>query len=236
MGLRFAPRHRMNLPKLIEDFGSEDRCRSYLEWLRWPEGIRCPRCPEQTTISRLDNRNQFECDSCGYQFSTTAGSVFHDTHLPLWKWFLAVYLICESKKGISSNQLKRTLGVSYKTAWYLSHRIRHAMGQVEEAPLIGIVEADETLIGGKRRHVGQGYRENKAVVVGAVQRGGSVRLKVVPDTRKGTLQGFIASAVHDEAEAIYTDQLRSYQGIEDANTRHESVDHSADEYVRGNVH
>jgi transposase-like protein len=129
----------MNLPKLIEDFGSEDRCRGYLEELRWPDGIVCPRCGGNT-MSRIRKRNQFDCDSCRYQFSVTAGTLFHDSHLPLWKWFLAVYLICESKKGISSKQLQRTLGVSYKTAWYVSHRIRAAMGEVEEFPLVGEME------------------------------------------------------------------------------------------------
>jgi transposase-like protein len=225
----------MNLPELIEDFGSEDRCRAYLEELRWPDGVKCPRCGG-TTISRIHKRNQFDCDSCRYQFSTTAGSIFHDSHLPLWKWFLGTYLMCESRKGISSKQLERTLGVSYKTAWYLSHRIRAAMGEVEETPLIGIVEADETYIGGKARGKGRAFKENKTIVIGAVQRGGSVRLKVVPNTRKGNVQKFIASAVHDSAEAIFTDEHRSYLGIGDENTRHETVEHSADEYVRGNVH
>jgi transposase-like protein len=225
----------MNLVKLVEDFGSEDRCRSYLEELRWPDGVSCPRCGGKT-ISRIAKRNQFDCDSCRYQFSVGAGTIFNDTHLPLWKWFLAVYLIVESKKGISSKQLQRTLSVSYKTAWYLSHRIRAAMGEVEEAPLIGIVEVDETLVGGERRGKGKGYRENKTVVIGAIQRGGHVRLKIVPNTRKGTVQSFIASAVHDSAEAIFTDELKSYIGIGDFDTRHETVTHSKDEYVRGNVH
>src|SRR3954452_9738168 len=149
-----------NLVRLIEDFGSEDRCRDYLEELRWPDGLECPRCLGRT-ISRIVQRNQFDCDSCRYQFSVTAGSTFHDSHLPLWKWFLAIYLICESKKGISSKQLQRTLDVSYKTAWYLSLRIRDAMGSIEESPLVGVVEVDETLIGGHVEGKGRGWRENK---------------------------------------------------------------------------
>jgi transposase-like protein len=225
----------VNLPKLIEDFGSEDRCRDYLVALRWPDQIECPRCGYRK-VSELRDRNQFECVSCRYQFSVTAGTLFHDSHLPLWKWFLAVYLICESKKGISSKQLQRTLGVSYKTAWYLSHRIRAAMGEVEESPLVGIVEVDETLVGGKRTGVGSGYRENKTVVIGAVQRGGNIRLRVIPNTRKHNVQGFIHAAVGDKAEAIFTDELKSYAGIGDFDTRHETVDHSADEYARGDVH
>lgn len=225
----------MNLPLLIEEFGSEDRCRTYLEELRWPDGVECPRC-ENKTISRIRERNQFECASCRYQFSATAGSTFHDSHLSLWKWFLAVYLMVESKKGISAKQVQRTLGVSYKTAWYLCHRVRDAMGSVEESPLVGIVEVDETLIGGKRPGAGRGYRENKTVVIGAVQRGGNIRLRVIPNTRKHAVEGFIQSSV-DHPEAIFTDEFKSYDDVAvTVDTRHETVNHSEDEYVRGDVH
>jgi transposase len=225
----------MDLPSLIEKFGSEEKCRAYLEDLRWPDGVVCPRC-EGTTISRLTRRRQFECDGCRYQFSVTAGTLFHDSHLPLWKWFLAIYIMGESKKGVSSKQLQRMLGVSYKTAWYLSHRIRDAMGDDDQPLLRGIVEIDETLIGGKREGYGSGYRGNKVTVAGAVQRGGDIRLRVVPNRRRSELHGFIRATVSDETEAIHTDEFASYKGIGDANTRHETVEHAADEYVRGDVH
>src|SRR5207302_11451689 len=107
-----------------------------------------PRC-DSDKMSRVTKRNQYDCDSCRYQFSVTSGTVFHDTHLPLWKWLLATYLMVESKKGISANQLKRTLAVSYKTAWYLCHRIRSAMDDVSPELLVGIVVMDVTYIGGK---------------------------------------------------------------------------------------
>jgi transposase-like protein len=123
----------MNLVELIERYGSEDRSRARLEELRWPEGVECPRCNSKSIVE-LEDRHQYQCRSCRYQFSVTAGTIFHDTHLPLWKWFLAVYLIVESKKGISANQLKRTLNVSYKTAWYLCHRIRAALDEVDASP------------------------------------------------------------------------------------------------------
>lgn len=233
-------RQVMNLPKLIERFGSEDRCRAYLETLRWPEGVTCPDCGS-TSISRIKTRNQFDCNACRNRFSVKSGTAFHDSHLPLWKWFLATYLICEAKKGVSANQLKRTLGVSYKTAWYLCHRIRSAMIG-DGAPLGGIVEADETYVGGKRT----GFRtkqeaalarlDNKTIVLGAIERGGKLRLRVVKDTGQDTVHGFLHDTVADGAEAIYTDSHRSYRGIADENTRHEYVDHSADEWVRGDVH
>src|SRR5689334_1984255 len=138
----------IDLCELIEQFGSEDKCRDYLEGLRWPDGVKCPRCGSDK-ISRIKKRHTFDCDACRYQFSVRAGTVFHDSHLPLWKWFLAVYVMCESKKGVSANQLKRMLGVSYKTAWYLCHRIRSAMTDETTEPLTGTVEADETYVGGR---------------------------------------------------------------------------------------
>ena len=162
----------------------------------------------------------------------------HDSHLPLRKWFIAIYLMCESKKGISANQMKRTLGVSYKTAWYLCHRIRQAMGNepFEGPTLFGIVEVDETLVGGKVKGKGHAYKGNKSWVVGAIQRGGNVRIERVPDVKRETLHDFIHRTVKDEAEAIYTDEMRSYIGIGDEDTRHETVRHSEDEWVVGDVH
>lgn len=225
----------MNLVKLIEEFQSEGKCREYLEELRWPHGVECPRCGYKKT-SEIKKRNQYECVSCEYQFSVKAGTILNDSHLPLWKWFLATYLICESKKGISSKQLERTLGISYKTAWFLSHRIREAMGDVEQPLLKGIIEIDETLIGGKIQGKGKGYRDNKAVVIGAVERDGQVRLKVIPNVRKHHIEDFVNNTAADETDYIYTDELRSYNDIGDENTKHETVEHSVGEYVRGDVH
>ena len=231
----------MNLPKLIEKYGSEDKCRAYLEELRWPDGVRCPRCESDKT-SRIKTRGQFDCDGCRYQFSVTAGTLFHDSKLPLWKWFLAIYLITESKKGISANQLKRTLAVSYKTAWHLSHRIRSAMTE-DDAPLLrGIVEVDETYIGGKlggfrnRQEAAKGRRANRTVVLGAIERGGRIRLRVAPDAKHNTIHAFLKDTIADDAEAIYSDSHHSYRGAGDHNTRHEYVNHTAEEWVRGDVH
>lgn len=228
-------KQKTNLVNLIERFGSNDKCRSYLEALRWPKGVTCPRCESKKT-SRISTRSQFDCDSCRYRFSVTVGSVFHDSHLPLWKWFLATYLMCEAKKGVSANQLKRTLSVSYKTAWYLCHRIRSAMVEASPTPLTGTVEVDETYVGGKRSGHGRGYRGNKTMLLGAVQRGGPVRIRVEKRNDRRTLHRFIESTVADDAEAIYTDDWPAYEGIGDEDTRHETVNHSADEWVRGDVH
>jgi transposase-like protein len=157
---------------------------------------------------------------------------------------MAVLLMVEAKKGMSANQMKRTLGISYKTAWYLCHRIRKAMAETH-TPLHGIVEADETYVGGKSRNMHKADRarkisgtggSGKTIVAGVIQRGGSIRLKVVKNTGRQTLHAFLGENVHPDAEAIYTDSWPAYRGVGDENTRHETVDHNADEWVRGQVH
>jgi transposase-like protein len=222
----------IDLVSLIESFNSEAKCRTYLEELRWPEGVRCPRCMSDK-ISRIVKRNQFDCDACRYQFSVTAGTIFNDSHLPLWKWFLAVYVMGESKKGISANQLKRMLGVSYKTAWYLCHRIRATM--IDTEPLSGTVEADETWIGHGRRN---SYRSREAktpltTVLGAVERGGRVRVTTV-DHRyptKADIETFLDS-VTTEDRLLYSDAAAMYEGL----PNHAAVDHQVSEWVQGDIH
>ncbi|MCY4454757.1 MAG: IS1595 family transposase [Chloroflexi bacterium] len=228
---------RTNLLDVVDQFGTDAECRAVLESLRWPSGVACPRCGS-LGISTMKKRPVYECNDCRYQFSVTAGTIMHDSHLPLRKWFIAIYLMTESKKGISALQLQRTLGVAYRTAWYLCHRIREAMANdpLEGPTLFGVVEVDETLVGGRKRNVGRGYRGNKFWVAGAVQRDGQVRLERVPNVRRKTLHGFIERTVRNDAEAIYTDELASYLGIEDEDTRHETVNHSIEEWVVGDVH
>ena len=240
------PTKNIDLFTLMDRFHSEERCRDFLEELRWPNGIACPRCGD-TTISRIKKRAQFDCDGCRYQFSVTAGTVLQDSKLPLTKWFVATFLIVEAKKGISGKQLQRTLGTTYRTAWHLSHRIRGAMGQAAQSQLLGIIEADETFVGGKPRYPRaevdeQGRHKHgpradnpKTIVLGALERGGDVRLRVAPDRRRTTLHAFIKSEVSDEAEAVYTDDWMPYRGIADENTRHETVNHNEQEWVRGDV-
>lgn len=226
---------------LFDKFGDEDTCREYLEKLRWPGGVCCPRCGD-TSVSEITTRDQFDCNGCRYRFSVTSGTIFDNTKLPLRKWFAAIYLMCESKKGISANQIKRTLGLgSYRTAWHLCHRIREAMrdGPLDGPTLFGIVEVDETFIGGHQKGKGRGpySTDNKTIVVGAVQREGRIKLERIPDTKRATLDAFIRRTVFSEAEAIFTDEFLSYQGIgERMGIRHGTVHHTADEWVFGDVH
>lgn len=225
----------MDFASLIERFGSEDKCHTYLEQLRWPDGVTCPRCGSHK-ISRIAARRQFDCDSCRYQFSVRVGTIFHDSKLPLWKWFLATYMITHAKKGVAALRLQTMLGVSYKTAWFLSHRIRSAMAQPGQPKLLGIVEVDETYIGGKVKTMDRKKWTNKRLVAGALQRDGQVRFAVVKNQRRNTLHKFVADTVDDNATAIFTDNLHSYRGVDDYNTEHQSVNHSQGEYVRGQIH
>lgn len=222
-----------NLVDLIEKFNSEERCREYLEILRWPTGVCCVRCGD-TSLLRLERRHMYECKGCHYQFSVTAGTIFHDSHLPLWKWFLATYLICDSKKGVSANQIKRAIGVSYKTAWYLCHRIREAMRVEHSGKLNGIVEADETPVGGKydkRRHR---ERYEKPWVVGVIQRDGEVRAGKMPSRGARAISAFVKESVED-GSTLMTDDYAAYQKV-GHDYDHRVVNHSKLEYARGLTH
>ena len=228
----------MDILSLFDRFNDDDKCRKHLESLRWPNGVACVRCGD-TAVTQIKGRGQWDCQGCSYHFSVTTGTIMHDSHLPLRKWFAAIYLMCESKKGMSANQLHRTLGVSYKTAWYLCHRIREAMGNdpFTGPTLFGIVEVDETLVGGRTKGKGHAYKGNKTWVAGAIQRdSGQIRVERVPNIKRHTLHDFIHRTVKDEAEAIYTDELKSYMGIGDHDTIHRTVSHSSEEWVVGEVH
>ncbi len=168
-------KEQMDLCKLIEQYGDDSNCRKALENFRWPEGVRCPSC-QSDKISRIVARNQFDCDSCRYQFSVLSGTIFHDTHLPLQKWFLATYLLCESKKGMSALQMQRMLHTTYRTAWHLCYRIRAAMQETEPKKLSGTVEIDETYVAGARKKRRWRPKAEASVVIGIRQRNGDLRL------------------------------------------------------------
>ena len=227
------PLKSMTMMHIMENFDSEARCRELLAVLRWPDGVACPRCGG-IDHAYDSKRYVYDCYSCGYQFTALVGTVFQDTKLPLRKWFMAVLLMVEAKKGISANQVKRTLGVSYKTAWYLCHRIRSAMAEANT--LSGTVEVDETYVGGKVRGKGHGYRGNKTIVAGAVQRGGDVVLQVVDNNGRQTLHDFIRNNTDARVRRIMTDEWPAYRGIADHDTTHETVNHRAEEWARGDVH
>ena len=207
----------MTLPDLNRLFSTDEDCREILTRLRWPEGIECPRCKNRN-VWWVDSRKQFTCSECSYQFSVTTGTIFNDSHLALPLWFMAVLLLCEAKKGMSASQLKRTIWGqhkgSYKTAWYLCHRIRAAMSEAERPMLDGTVEMDETYVGGRQRGKGHGWRkegDTKQVVIGIRQRGGDVRFFHAEDARKGTLAKYIKENISTDVDVIITDELPAYR-------------------------
>jgi transposase-like protein len=231
----------MTLPEVNEMYSTDARCRQLLERLRWPEGVMCPRCKD-TRVSRLKDYARYECVGCEYQFTVTSGTIFHNSHMPLPIWFLATLLICEAKKGMSALQLKRTIWGqhkgSYKTAWYLCHRIRRAMGTVERPMLDGTVEVDETYVGGRRRNLaGAKGRSmiNKEIVIGLRQRGGELRFFHAQDVKSGTLAKYISENVSQDVDVLVTDEFSSYPfamkkaGMDPA--KHKTIKHKDKQYT-----
>ena len=229
------------LIEAIRYFSDLDVATDFVAELRWPNGPVCPRC-EGTEHSYLTTRRVWKCKGCKKQFSVKVGTVFEDSPLGLDKWLPAVWLIANSKNGISSHELGRALGVTQKSAWFILHRIRLAMQTGTFEKLSGTVEVDETFIGGKARNMHARVRKqritgtggkDKSAVLGMIERGGTVRAEVVPNVRRGTLHGRVRESV-EPGSAVYTDALRSYSGL-DTDYVHEVVDH-AERYVDGQVH
>ena len=230
----------MTLVDVINLFDTDDKCRELLVRLRWPEGVQCLRC-KMPVVELATAKQLFYCKECDYQFTVTASTIFNDSHLPLQKWFLATLLLCEARKGMSANQVKRTLGVSYKTAWYLCHRIRAAMKEVDQPMLDGTVEMDETYVGGKGRGKGihkRGRGTDKEIVIGIRQRNGDLRFFHAQDAKSGTLAQFIRDNVSTDVDVIVTDDYKAYPAAMRKATiaSHETVNHSSGEYVRGDIH
>src|SRR6266851_1630672 len=221
-------------------FSSDMKCRELLARLRWPEGPQCPRC--KVPAVELETEKQlFYCKDCDYQFSVTAGTIFNDSHLPLAKWFAATLLLCEAKKGMSACQIQRTIGIgSYKTAWYLCHRIRAAMIKTQRNMLDGKVEMDETYVGGKGRGKGTGIRENKEIVIGIRQRGGDLRFFHASDAKSGSLAKYIRENISKDVDVIMTDEWSAYpKAMMKAGftgRTHKTVRHKGKIYVVGDVH
>src|SRR5215470_7803370 len=193
----------MRMIDVTRRFTTDDKCLDYIEKMRWPDGeLGCVHCGEVGHVSKIvrqtKSKNQrtriFQCLACGKQFSATSGTIFNDTHLPLTKWFMAIAMICEAKKGMSALQLQRHLGVNYRTAWHLCHRIREAMQEGgilggDVTVLTGVVETGETYLGGTVRRKGRPYvkKDKKDVVLGMIERGGKLKLVSVKNNKKSII-------------------------------------------------
>lgn len=215
-------------------FNNEEAARAHLEAIRWPNGPVCPHCGGIERNSKLNSKTQraglYFCGDCREQFTVTVGTVLERSKIPLHKWLLANHLLCNSKKGASSHQIHCTLGVTYKTAWFMTHRLRKAMEQTGKGKLGGggTVEADETYIGrkpGAKVRRGHGHKE---AVVSLVERDGSVRSFHVPDVTAGTLKAKFKENV-DKSARVMTDDAKQYADLGKAFLDHQSVNHSAKE-------
>lgn len=222
-------------------FHDVDKAREHLESVRWPNGPFCPHCGETDNFKRLQGKSHrpglFHCNSCEQAFTVTVGSVMERSKIPLTKWVLAYHLMAASKKGMSSKQLQRMLGVTYKTAWFLTMRIREAMkvDPNRDGPIGGegkIVESDETFVGGKKKNVHKGKPEPKKHAVHAlVERGGEVRAKHVADVTAKTLRHAIVTQARRKSE-IHTDESLTYYHLGKEFEKHRTVNHSQDEYFK----
>jgi len=239
--------HPESLIEAVRHFSDLDTCHEYMVNVKWPDGkVVCPKCGSDH-IGEVKSRRLFQCKAkeCRKQFSAKVGTIFEDSPLGLDKWFVAVWCIANAKNGISSHELARAIKVTQKSAWHMLHRIRLAMKTGTFSKIKGEIESDETFVGGKAKNMHKTVRKlkirgagptGKAVVHGLLERnaGGSrVNAEVVPNNKRGTLQGRVRQHV-EPGEVVYTDACKSYQGLE-AEYVHGIIDH-AQEYVRGRVH
>ena len=234
----------IDITEIMERFGDRDAARELIERLRWPDGPVCPHCSSDKTYkleakpdsTRPVRKGVYKCASCRKQFTVTVGTIFEGSKIALNKWLMAIYLMCASKKGVSAHQLHRMLKITYKSAWFMAHRIRFAMTQINDCgKLDGIVEADETYVGG-RAHGKRGRgADKKTKVFSLIQRDGQVRSFKVDDVKSKTLKGIIREHVADTAN-VMADEFASYLGLESQVAAHSSVKHKEKEYVRGIVH
>jgi transposase-like protein len=225
--------------------GDEDACIAYLVARRWPEGVICPRCGNPK-VYPLASGHHWQCEQCavnGYRFSHLAGTIFENTNKPLRDWFKITHLILTSKKGMSARQLGRYMGFgSVKTAWLMAHKIRTALIE-PETKLGGIVEVDETFVGGKAKNRHWKKRDGKpgptasgkSIVVGAVRRKGNVVARVIENVKQATLEAFVNEAVSDKVSLLCTDQWVGYYNLGEK-FNHGTVDHAKRQYVVGAVH
>ena len=199
--------------------------------------IDCPKCGVHGKFYRMTRERAYVCQHCKHQLHPTVGTIMERSRTPLHKWFYAMHMFSTSRHGVAAKELQRQVGVTYKTAWRMAHEIRKYMAEVDgETPLGGIVEVDETYIGGKRSGGKRGRgAPNKTVVFGMLERGGDVMATVVPNVRKKTLQPIIKGNV-EQGSTVNSDELKSYGGLSKAGFEHETVNHSAGEYVDGDCH
>ena len=217
-----------------QEFPTDDSCLEWIKNHRWPNGITCQKCQKVTKHHKVNNRSCYECDHCGTQVYPTAGTIFHKSATPLRIWFQVIYRVASTRCGISAKQIERETGVTYKTAWRVFNQIRTLLNENQE-PLSGLVEVDETYVGGARHGKRGRGAEGKTAVVGAVQRKGKVIAEAVPNVKRSTLVPFVHKQVSPDA-VLFTDEFPAYDHMTRLGYRQLRIEHSAKVYVNGVIH
>ncbi|HEY1806072.1 MAG TPA: IS1595 family transposase [Terracidiphilus sp.] len=244
--------HQMTVPQWEAAFPTDDACMAYLAKHRWPTVVHCPRCGVEGPYELPSRPFHWQCTACapggsaGYRFSVLVGTIFENTNVGLRMWFRVIHTMLTSKKGVSAHQIYRTMGFgSYRTAWHMCHRVRAGLADQKFRKLMGIVEVDETYIGGKdkNRHFdkrstspGQGGKgSDKTIVIGAAQRKGNVVARVIENTQTETLEGFVREVVSTDVSLLNTDEHSGYRHLS-PDYPHFAVRHQAKNYVVGAIH
>ena len=236
----------MTLRELMATFPTDESCKQFLIERRWQDGVvRCPRCGNPAVYKLTTRPFHWLCKPCkNYRFSVISGTIFQDTKYPLKTWFEVLWHMLNSKKGVSALQIQRQIGSgSYETAWYMCMRLRASMYDPDFRQLMGIVEVDETFVGGKDRnrhwdkktHVRGGEKSGKVGVIGAISRKGNVGCQIIESTDAITLNAFVRKAVSETVDLVATDEHSGYRFLKEY-FPHEAVSHDTGEYVRGEVH
>jgi transposase-like protein len=232
---------QMTFPQWEAAFPTEEHCQTYLLHHRWPTGVKCPRCGN-AEVYALAASFKWQCHECapqGYRFSVIAGTIFENTNKPLREWFRVIHLMLTAKKGMSALQIHRMMGFgSYRTAWSMCHRVRAGLANEEFRKLMGVVEVDETFIGGddNNRHIGKKKGKGaKLIVVGAIERKGNVVARMIKRADWATLENFVHAMVSDKVSLLATDEHHAYSHLHET-FNHGAVRHSTKNYVVGAIH
>ena len=229
----------MKLKAFLAKFGTDEACRVHMERTRWPDGIVCPRCGTVGRSLVMKTRpGSYRCGECDKRFTVTVGTAMEGTHLPISTWYLAMFLMLSTAKPISAMSLMRQLGIQYRTCWHMLHRLRAMLERGDKLPLAGIVEADETYVGGKPRNrqkhrpePTRGRGTDKPMLFAAVERGGPARTAVIPSASAAAIDPLLYRWL-DRDSVLCTDELGSYQWFGSKMRHHGTVLHSAGQYAK----